>query len=86
MKKLLSIMTVLLLAATVFAAGWVTARNGTPIIIKQVEVPMSVQATQLKLIELGYDPGPADNKWGVKTETAYNQYKCEQVWPKEAEK
>ena len=49
--------------------------------IVYVEKPMSVQATQLALIALGYDVGPkgADNSWGDGTEKAYCNYKADEA-------
>lgn len=34
---------------------------------------MSIQAVQLKLIQAGYNPGPADGMWGERTEAALDK-------------
>ena len=75
-------MTILLaIALSAFFAGYYCSQPAW----RYVEVPMSVQKTQLALIDLGYkrvyvpeqgdynDVTP-DNKWGNITEASYNQY------------
>lgn len=65
-------------------AGWEGRKRVEPITI-EIYAPMSVQQTQVKLRELGYDI-EADNIWGPRTEKAFCNYMNKKVWPKGSQK
>jgi hypothetical protein len=78
MKKILTAMTILLMAACVFAAGVITPYYYrlwyTQPIEVVIEVPMSIADTQRFLKAQNLYRGRIDSKWGPKTERAWCDY------------
>ena len=69
-------------------AGTMKERGGpaaAPLLLAQADPgpppPRAIREAQALLAELGYDPGPADGKWGPRTGRAYQAFLRDADWP-----